>query len=71
VSLAEQLEEAEQLARVVGVGEVLGLGRSVRHAKTLGLIAPLEGIQVQHAAANQPIDVHYRHDRMQANDIIK
>ena len=49
VSLTEQLQEAEQFARVVGVLEVLGLRRSVGDAETFGLVTALERIQIQHA----------------------
>jgi len=52
VTLAEQLEEAEELARVVRVLEILGLRRAVGHSETFGLVAPLERIEIQHAATD-------------------
>ena len=49
MTLAEQLQEAEEFARIDRVQNVLGLGRSIWHAETLGLVAAFESVQIKNA----------------------
>jgi len=55
VAFTEQLQKAEQLARVVGVEQVLGLRRAVRNSETFGLVTPLKRVQIQHAVTAESL----------------
>ena len=50
VALAQQLQEAEELADLVVVLQVLPVRAGVSHAQTLRFVGALERVQVEHTA---------------------